>query len=362
LNAFPFGLYLPIIVSRSLSGLNEHVTFRGDVPFQVAFVEAFRHVPAQMLVSVVAITVLMVSAVAALNLTQGRPAPSRIAILVGALLATALFNMPVIWQLNHALGETASSWTLWRSKNASNVVQWMLFGGLASAPIYLRRRREDAVRALRDAKRRTINADREETESRLQSLQAQIEPHFLFNTLAHILRLLEIDPQRGRAMLQSLTDYMRSALPQLRDRDFTLAHELALTRAYVNVQQIRMGERLRVEFDVPAAVMTASVPPMTVLTLAENAVKHGLGPKREGGTLRIEASLRGEMLEVAVCDDGVGLQIGAGSGHGLANTRLRLGTAYGSRAALEIGSRPGGGVRAAIVLPFAAVAGAGSAQ
>jgi len=101
---------------------------------------------------------------------------------------------------------------------------------------------------------------------------------------------------------------------------------------------------------------------MTVLTSAENAVKHGLGPKREGGTLRIEAKMKGETVEVAVCDDGVGLQLGAGTGHGLSNTRARLEAAYGPRAALEIENRPAGGVRAALLLPFALVTSQGPAQ
>jgi hypothetical protein len=191
--------------------------------------------------------------------------------------------------------------------------------------------------------------------ARLQSLQAQIEPHFLFNTLAHIVRLQQIDARRGRQMLCSLTDYMRSALPQMRGIEFTLERELALTRSYVEVQQIRMGDRLRIEIDVPAALLDARMPPMAVLTLAENAVKHGIGPKSQGGTLRIEASLQGEMLEVAVCDDGVGLHLGAGTGHGLSNTRSRLEAAYRSRASLEIANQPAGGVRAALLLPFAAV-------
>lgn len=199
-------------------------------------------------------------------------------------------------------------------------------------------------------------------EAELKLMQAQVEPHFLFNTLAHIVRLHQVDAHKGQQMLRSLTEYMRSALPQMRGADCTLARELALTRSYAEVQQIRMGERLRVEIDVPAALLEARVPAMTVLTLAENAVKHGLGPKREGGTLRIEASLRDEMLEVAVCDDGVGLQLGAGTGHGLSNTRSRLEAAYGPRAALEIENWPAGGVRAALLLPFAPLAAQGLAQ
>jgi sensor histidine kinase YesM len=242
------------------------------------------------------------------------------------------------------------------------ILETVTFGCLAAAPIYLRRQRQRRIRTLREAKLQRNNAESQQIEARLQSLQAQIEPHFLFNTLAHIVRLHEVDAQRGRSMLQSLTDYMRSALPQMRGSDCTLERELALTRSYVNVQQIRMGERLRVEVDVPAALMVARIPAMAVLTLAENAVKHGLSPKREGGTLRIEARLQGEMLEVAVCDDGVGLQLGGGTGHGLSNTQSRLEAAYGPRASLEIENRAAGGVRAALLLPFAPVAAQGLAQ
>jgi LytS/YehU family sensor histidine kinase len=279
------------------------------------------------------------------------------------LLVCSILALPLIGQLGFSLGTFRRPFTWMRSELAGLVLGNVLVGCLAAAPIYLRQRRQSAIRELRDAKLLRVNAERQENEVRLQSLQAQIEPHFLFNTLAHILRLHQVDAQRGRAMLQSLTEYMRSALPQMRgQKDFTLGRELALTRAYVNVQQIRMGERLRVEIDVPSALMAARVPPMAVLTLAENAVKHGLGPKGEGGTVRIEATLKGEVLEVAVCDDGVGLRLGAGTGHGLSNTRSRLAAAYGSRAALEIGNRDTGGVRAALLLPFVLVAMEGAAQ
>jgi sensor histidine kinase YesM len=138
----------------------------------------------------------------------------------------------------------------------------------------------------------------------------------------------------------------------MRDPESTLGRELALTRAYLEVQQIRMGDRLRVEIDVPHALLGAPLPSMMMLTLAENAIKHGLGPKRGGGLLRIVANLRNERLEVAVIDDGVGLRIGAGTGHGLSNTRARLASLFGVRATLEIENNAGGGVRAALLLPL----------
>jgi sensor histidine kinase YesM len=362
-NALVFAIYMPIALSRGWYEFKDQVSFRGGKPFRVAFAEQIVNVPSWTLLTVVVYTTLMLTAIVSLNSTEGRSSRWRIAVLVAALLIFSTLFQPIVWNLRFVSGISYRPFSWTYPGIVTNVVGPVLVTLLAVAPIYLRRRRQSAVRDLRDAKLRRINAERQETEARLQSLQAQIEPHFLFNTLAHILRLHQVDAQRGRAMLQSLTEYMRSALPQMRgQKEFTLGHELALTRAYVNVQQIRMGERLRVEIDVPAALMEARVPPMTVLTLAENAVKHGLGPKGEGGTLRIEASLQGEVLVVAVCDDGVGLRLGAGTGHGLSNTRSRLAAAYGSRAALEIGNRLAGGVRAALLLPFAPVAAEARAQ
>jgi len=355
LNAFPFALYLPIALTRSLSDLKAGVAFRGATPIGVVVLDGLWRVPVRLLLLFMLVTYLMVAAVAVLNASERLSNRWRIASLVAALVVTALLTLPVTLELYKFFGAMRTQRTLLHPLNASIVLDWLLFGVLATAPIYLRRRRQDALRALRDAKLQRVNVERQETERRLQSLQAQIEPHFLFNTLAHILRLHQVDAKRGREMLRSLTEYMASALPQVRVPNFTLGRELALTRAYVNVQQIRMGERLRVTIDVPAELMDARIPAMTVLTLAENAVKHGLGPKSEGGTLRIEARLKGEMLEVVVCDDGVGLQLGAGTGHGLANTRSRLIATYGRRAALSIANGEGGGVRAALAVPYAPV-------
>jgi LytS/YehU family sensor histidine kinase len=225
---------------------------------------------------------------------------------------------------------------------------------VVAVPLYFLRREQDASRALREARLQGLTAQRQEIEGRLRSLRAQIEPHFLFNTLAHIQRLHEVDPGRGAAMLRSVVDYLGAALPQMRDPAATLERELALTRAYLNVQQIRMGDRLRVEIDVPQALLGAHVPAMMVLTLAENAIKHGVGPKRGGGVLRIAARTAGSRLECAVIDDGIGLRIGAGTGRGLSNTRARLAAQFGRHATLEIGNNEGDGVRAALLLPLRA--------
>jgi hypothetical protein len=234
----------------------------------------------------------------------------------------------------------------------ANVWLSLFWGSLLAALLWFDRREREASRRLAETRLARIEFERQETEAQLRALQAQIEPHFLFNTLAHVQRFQQVDATQGRAMLASLIDYMRAALPQMREPESTLRRELALVRAYAGVQQIRMGERLRFEVDVPDDLLDLRVPPMIVLTLAENAVKHGLSPRREGGLLRIAARRDGSDVLVEVVDDGVGLRLGSGSGTGLANTRARLAARYGRAAALAIGNNADGpGVRAELRIP-----------
>jgi signal transduction histidine kinase len=376
LNALAFAIYVPYCLVRGLWDFHDTITSRSAFgkSLQAASLEAFARLPGQLLATFVGTMLLMTVTVAVINLTEKLPPHWRLANLGAALLGCAFLIRPMAVRIVRTFNSEHPSngflpegyFFAWMNPSkpriAALILEAVVFGCLAAAPIYLRRQHEERMRALRNAELRRLNAESQETEARLQSLQAQIEPHFLFNTLAHIVRLHDVDAERGQRMLRSLAEYMRSALPQVRGADFTLRRELALTRSYVEVQRIRMGERLRVEVDVPAALLDARVPAMTVLTLTENAVKHGLGPKAEGGTLRVEASAKGQMLEVAVCDDGVGLRLGAGTGHGLSNVRSRLEATYGSRAALEIGNGPAGGVRATLLLPFAPVGTRGSAQ
>jgi len=353
LNVLAFAVWAPYVLSRGLVYLRENIAFRDPdaKTLGVAFVEGIVRSPWNFVIGLSTAVVFMIITVTVINLTARAPARWRIAALGAAMLGAALAAAAMRWRVDVVTGYIRQMpWTLQRT--GARILDVFVVGCLSAAPIYLRKQRQERIRTLRDAKLRRIDAEGQEAAARLQSLQAQIEPHFLFNTLAHVVRLHQVDAERGRRMLRGLTDYLRSALPQVRCDDFTLARELALTRSYVEVQQIRMGERLRVEFDVPVALLGARVPAMTVLTLAENAVKHGLGPRSEGGMLRIEASLSGDMLEIAVSDDGLGLQLGAGSGHGLSNIRSRLLAAHGSRARFEIGNRPVGGVRAVISLPF----------
>jgi hypothetical protein len=233
-----------------------------------------------------------------------------------------------------------------------------LWGGLLAMVLHLVWRQQEAIHSRHAEQVRALRARQEEAEARLQSLQAQIEPHFLFNTLAHIQRFQATDPAQGQAMLRSLVEYMEAALPRMRDPLCTLGGELALVHAYMRVQQVRMGERLRFCDEVPAGVLDVLVPPVSVLTLAENAIKHGLGPKGGGGTLTVAAREDGGELLIDVIDDGMGLRAASGRGRGLANTRARLQTMFGPGASLAVAGAESGGVRASMRLPIRRQAGA----
>jgi LytS/YehU family sensor histidine kinase len=189
-------------------------------------------------------------------------------------------------------------------------------------------------------------------EARLQRLQSQIEPHFLFNTLANVRRLMQSDAAAARAMLRQLQRYLQVSLPRMREPEVSLGDELALIEAYLQIQSIRMGTRLRWKLDVPSALTAAALPPMILGTLVENAIKHGLGPLPEGGVLQIRAWLEGTVLRLQVADDGRGFEGSSGSGVGLANIRTRLRLLYGGAARLCLTSNAPRGVVAVLELPW----------
>ncbi len=191
-------------------------------------------------------------------------------------------------------------------------------------------------------------------EARLKLLQAQIEPHFLFNTLANLQALIAVDPQRAQAMLGNLDGYLRATLASTRNDKCTLAEEFALLRGYLEILAIRMGERLAYSLDLPDALARATLPPMLLQPLVENAIKHGLEPKVEGGRLRVAASAEGKRLVLLVEDSGLGFGNAStsGTGVGLLHVKERLAAVYGDAASAEIGEAAGGGVRIALRLPL----------
>ncbi len=195
--------------------------------------------------------------------------------------------------------------------------------------------------------------ERQIAEARLKLLQAQIEPHFLFNTLANLDALIGIDPARARVMLGHLNDYLRATLASARKERNTLGDEFGLLAGYLEVIGVRMGPRLSFSLDLPDALKACEVPPMLLQPLVENAIRHGLEPKIDGGRIEIAARAEGGRLVITIADTGIGLggNPSPGTQLGLENVRERIAAAYGRAASLEVGGRPGGGVTVTLSIP-----------
>jgi len=208
------------------------------------------------------------------------------------------------------------------------------------------------------ASQATQRADAEQLErtvleARMEALQAQIEPHFLFNTLGSIDQLIQTDPPRASKMQQSLIRYLRSAMPQMRDgRRPTLGQQVDLCSAFLEIMAVRMEERLQSSVNVPEGLKSAVFPSMMLQTLVENAIKHGLEPRAAGGKVEIGAEIVDGQLAVHVLDDGVGFMPKGDEGVGLANIRERLKVLYKGRAELIISVPPAGGTCATIKVPY----------
>jgi signal transduction histidine kinase len=196
---------------------------------------------------------------------------------------------------------------------------------------------------------------RQLAEAQLKMMQAQVEPHFLFNTLASVDFLIETDPPRASRMQKNLIAYLRSALPQMREGSTRLGKEVELCRAYLEILKVRMDERLNYAINVPQGLLSAQFPPMILQSLVENAIKHGLEPKAEGGSLTITADVANGNLRVAVADTGLGFGAGSrpGTGVGLTNVRERLAALYGGRATLTVDVNTPTGTIVTIEVPYA---------
>ncbi len=229
---------------------------------------------------------------------------------------------------------------------------WTALGAMAYAMFLLTREDEQQRQLLCDAECTQQTLAAKMLQARLLALQAQIEPHFLFNTLANVRRLYETTPNRGREMLASLIGYLRAALPSMRSNGSTLGRELELVRSFLNILQMRMGERLRFSIDADAQLLDAAMPPMVLPTLVENAIKHGLAPLPEGGRIDVSVRRDGEAMRIEVRDTGAGFTASGGSGVGLANTRSRLAALYGARASLSLAAASPRGVVATVRLPL----------
>jgi hypothetical protein len=234
----------------------------------------------------------------------------------------------------------------------STISLWTVLGGLAFALLRLLRAEHETAAHLRRLEREREALRERDAEAQVSALNAQIEPHFLFNTLANVKRLYETQPERGRDMLAALINYLRAALPGMRAAHSTLGTELELVRHYLAILQMRMGARLHFSIEADGDLLGQALPPMVLPTLVENAIKHGLSPLPEGGRIDIGARRVEAGWAIEVRDDGQGFApSSSGTGVGLANTRARLAALFGERARLELEAGTPRGVVARVMLP-----------
>ena len=217
-----------------------------------------------------------------------------------------------------------------RNPSANVLVGALLFSLLISFIFHL----------IFSAKARQITAERRAVEAQLKLLQAQMEPHFLFNTLAGVQTLIDAEPARAKQMLEAFTDYLRATVASLRTEDSSVGQELALAQAYLGLMQQRMEDRLRFDIDADPALKDQAMPALLLQPLVENAIHHGLEPKLEGGHVQLTVRRDGDALLLEVRDDGLGPDApqrrSSGNGVALANIRQRLQGRWGERAVLTL--------------------------
>jgi signal transduction histidine kinase len=222
---------------------------------------------------------------------------------------------------------------------------------ILSAVFYLRERGAVAAAGLERERLRVERIERAATLANLRALQAQIEPHFLFNTLANVASLVDPDPAKAKHMLESFIRFLRASLAATRMETTTLGAEAELIAAYLDVLRVRMGARLAYTIEVPPELASFALPPMLLQPLVENAIRHGLEPKVEGGELAFRARADDANVVIEIRDTGVGFASTTRGGLGLANLRDRLQGLYGERARLEVGENAPAGANVALRLP-----------
>ncbi|WP_338265654.1 sensor histidine kinase [Corallococcus caeni] len=239
---------------------------------------------------------------------------------------------------------------------------WLPMMGMAYATVLAVASATRASQRARDSERQAAALAVQLAESRLLALQTQLQPHFLFNTLNAIVVLVrERETEEAARMLVLLSDLLRQLLQQGATQEVSLRDEVAVLSRYLELQQLRFADRLRVEWAVEPDALDARVPHLVLQPLAENALRHGIGMRSASGVLRIRARRRGDALELTVSDDGPGLppdfDLEAASGIGLSNTRARLSQLYGEAGQLRVANAEGHGTVATVLLPWRSMPG-----
>jgi len=246
--------------------------------------------------------------------------------------------IPSLWIVNYAMG--GKIWAHWPmiGWGIGLTIQGLsVFAGRSFFGNEWEQKKVDEIMARENLK--VVSSEKQLVQAQMRMLQAQIEPHFLFNTLASIQTLIPRAPDKASLMLDNFIAYLRQSLTASRAQEGTVKQEVDLLRNYLELLKIRMGDRLQFEFDIDADLQGASLPPMLLQPIIENAIKHGLEPKVEGGRVRVTARRSGESMVLTVADNGLGFSDHAdssGAGVGLANLRERLAVLYDGKATLTV--------------------------
>jgi sensor histidine kinase YesM len=199
---------------------------------------------------------------------------------------------------------------------------------------------------------KSISLEKENIQANLKLLQAQIEPHFLFNTLSNVLSLLDTDITTGKKMLENLTQYLRTSLKHTRNEINSLKQEIETIQAYLDINKIRMGDRLNFKIDIPEDLYKISFPPMLIQPLVENAIKHGIEPKVAGGMVSINITGKKEILKIEIADTGLGINSELSSKIGIDNVKKRIKALYGNKGHIIFEDNKPSGLKVTIEVPY----------
>ncbi|MCZ6855646.1 MAG: histidine kinase, partial [Gammaproteobacteria bacterium] len=237
-----------------------------------------------------------------------------------------------------------------------SIVLPLFFGGLGFVIFGTRERLNQIRTQLAQTEALKLAEEKQHTETQLRLLQAQIEPHFLFNTLSNIAGMIETNPKEAEATLVNLTTLLRSSLKRTRKEIVTLADELEIVRAYLEIQRTRMQDRLQYHINLEPTLESLPLPPLLLQPLVENAIKHGIDPLEKGGDITVDIRRNGSAAQITVTDTGHGIDptgATAGEGTGLKNIRDRLNALYAGEASLLITDNQPQGIIATLTLPIA---------
>ncbi len=231
------------------------------------------------------------------------------------------------------------------------LVLGIMFGSIITYFFSSRKRIAESLARIQEEKIKRLTSEKKATEANLKLLQAQIEPHFLFNTLSNVLSLLDTNPERGKSMLVDFINYLRASLSKIRQEQATLGQEMEMIEAYLSIFKVRMGDRLNYKIDLPKHLESILFPPMLIQPLVENAIKHGLEPKIDGGEIIIRGIEKDGRLRLEVHDTGIGFKGERDTGMGLSNIRERLSSLFGHNGYLRLEENSPHGLIATIEVP-----------